>query len=115
MKQSERQVQRAIIRDLKQFGIGYAHVPNGAHLAGDGVARAKQMGALIGDGLYLGFPDLFIFKKGRVGLLEVKADGGKLSDNQKTCHAHLRDEGLPVAVVRSSLDVVETLKEWGWL
>lgn len=114
-KLSERDVQRAIIRDLKKVGVGYAHVPNGAHLSGDGVARAKQMGALIGDGLYKGFPDLIVFKKGRMGLLEVKSEGGKVSDSQKDCHAHLAEEQIPFAVVRSPLDAFDTLKAWGWL
>ena len=114
-KLSERQVQRLIIRDLKKAGIGYAHVLNGWHLAGDGEARGRQMNALKGDGLYPGFPDLIVFSKGRVGLLEVKAEGGRLQDTQKDCHEHLRREGLPVAVVRSSLDAFDTLKAWGWI
>lgn len=112
---TERQVQRAIIKDLRKYGVGYAHVPNGSHLAGDAKARGKQMGVLKGDGLYVGFPDLIVFKNGRTGFFEVKKEGGKVSKEQKDCHAHLSNEGLPIAVVRSPLDAFDTLKEWGWL
>jgi hypothetical protein len=50
---TERQVQRAI---LAMAGTCFRNVfitaiPNGAHLAGDRVARFKQAGALIGDGM----------------------------------------------------------------
>ena len=109
----ERIIQREIIKALKQIGVGYAHVPNGAHLAGGKESRFKQMGALKGDGLYPGFPDLIIWRKGNVAFLEVKDVKGKPTDNQTACHAHMRADGLLVAIVRSADDAIEAVKKWG--
>lgn len=59
---SERQIQRLIIKGLRKLGIRCAHVPNGAHLAGDAQARMRQMAALRADGLLPGFPDLLLWR-----------------------------------------------------
>ena len=79
--------------------------PNGAHLAGSSTARFKQMGALLGDGMRKGFPDILIFwSYGRGALIEVKRPKfGRLGDEQMILHAKLRSIGWPVAVC-SSID-----------
>jgi hypothetical protein len=115
-KQSERLVQRAIIRALGKLGFRAVHVPNGAQLAGGAQSRARQMNALKGDGLLVGFPDLIIFSKdGRVGFLEVKNEGGKQSSNQIIVERWMIEESQKYAVVRSVDDALATLRTWGWL
>ena len=101
---SERQVQRSILR---MIGTCFReclvhHSPNGAHLAGGEVARFKQMGALLGDGMKRGWPDLIVLWSPNKGcLIEVKRQGGRLSPEQKAMHELLQSLRWPIATVRS--------------
>lgn len=115
MKPTERQVQRAILR---MAGICFpdmliAHVPNGAHLAGDSTARFKQMGALLGDGLKRGWPDLICVWRGGVALLEVKRPGGRLTGEQPALHAQLAAIGHAPEVVTSPGEAFAALVDRG--
>jgi hypothetical protein len=94
---TERQVQRAI---LAMCGIAFpdvlvVHIPNGAHLSGDERSRCMQMGALKGDGLKIGFPDLGFYWNHGHCLMEVKRPGGKLSPQQVIMHVRLRARLYP--------------------
>lgn len=64
-------------------------------------------------GLTPGVPDLVVTKEGRAYFLEVKTDIGRASKVQEIVHKRLAYCGCKVAVVRSLVDAVETLKEWG--
>ncbi len=114
---TERQVQRQILAMLRQcFPLVISHhSPNGAHLAGNDAARFKQMGALLGDGMLRGFPDIALFWAHGKGLLcEVKRPKlGKLSDTQTALHARLSAIGWPVAVVTTPDEVYELLRDAG--
>lgn len=108
-------IQRQIRSYLSARGIESVAVPNGAVLAGDARSRAIQMNALKRDGLKVGFPDLLAFcPKGRIGFIEVKVEGGKLSPAQEDCHEWLICLGHKVSICRSIADVEETLDAWGW-
>lgn len=114
---TERQVQRSI---LKMAGTCFPDVyitavPNGAHLAGNDVARFKQMGALKGDGLKIGFPDLIcLWSPGDGCLIEVKRPKkGKLSDEQKAVHQRLIDLCWPVTTVTSIDEAYTFLRQCG--
>ncbi len=100
---TERATQRSILSMMgKCFPqVFVAHIPNGAHLAGSSLARAKQIGALKGDGMKVGMPDLLCLWDGGGVLLEVKREkGGVVSDSQKAVHQRLSDIGWPVSIVR---------------
>ncbi len=114
---TERAVQRQI---LAMCGRAFPNVfitaiPNGAHLAGSNVARFKQMGALKGDGLKVGFPDLLmLWPHGKGALVEVKRPKlGKLNPAQVALHARLSAIGWPVAVVTSPDEVFTLLRDAG--
>ena len=114
---TERQVQRSI---LQMCGICFPDVfitaiPNGAHLAGNDTARFKQMGALKGDGLKVGFPDLLcLWAPGTGCLLEVKRPKvGRLSDAQIAVHCKLAVIGWSVATVTSQDEAYAFLKACG--
>lgn len=112
----ETALQREILAHLEGKGIWPVHVPNGAQLAGNSKRRAIQMNALKADGLKVGFPDLSVYNSaGRIGHIEVKCEGQKQSENQKTCQAILEAMGHKYAVCRSIADVDETLSEWNWI
>lgn len=114
---TERQVQRAI---LKMAGISFPDVfitaiPNGAHLAGDTIARFKQIGALKGDGLKVGMPDLLcLWSPGDGCFIEVKRPKlGKMSDDQIKVHQRLIDLCWPVATVTSTEEAYTFLRQCG--
>lgn len=114
---TERQVQRAILR---MAGVCFRDVyitaiPNGAHLAGDTVARFKQIGALKGDGLKVGFPDMLCLWAVRSGaLIEVKRPKtGRISPEQRAVHETLTALGWPVATVTSTEEAYRFLRECG--
>ena len=52
-------------------------------------------------GRLTGFPDLIIFYKERVLLVEFKTIIGRLSDNQKIVFADLQSQGFPVHIIRT--------------
>lgn len=114
----ERTVQRGILTIAEACRCYVIHVPNGAHLAGDRLARAKQMAALKADGLRAGFPDLLIIDKTadrRIGMVEVKReDGGVVAEAQERWADILRGLGYPYALLRQPEDLIATLREWGW-
>lgn len=116
----ERVVQRAIIKDLRALGFRVVHVPNGGEYKGDAHARLRMAMAKRADGEVKGFPDLIVMrplKRGTpaIGFLEVKREGGTISDDQLRCHAVIASDGFPVATVCTRDGAIDALKEWGWL
>ncbi len=114
---TERQTQRSILR---MAGICFpdvliVHIPNGAHLSGDERARCMQIGALKGDGLKTGFPDLMAIWNRGVAFLEVKRPGcrGRLSPDQQYMHQTLAKLGFVPAVCTSPEEAYEFLRERG--
>ena len=114
---TERQQQRSILKMRKQCfpRVFMFHVPNGAHLAGSQVSRFKQMGALKGDGLVNGVPDLFaIWAVQRMAAFEVKrTHKSPVSDEQKAVHELLRSLGIPTHIVTNAAEAFDILKELG--
>jgi hypothetical protein len=114
---TEREVQRGI---LKMLGLCFprvfvTHIPNGAHLAGNATARFKQIGALKGDGLKVGMPDLLcLWSAGQGAFIECKRPKtGRLSDGQVAVHGKLAVIRWPVAVVTSIEEAFDFLKGQG--
>ena len=114
----ERPVQRQAIDLLARIWIATVHVPNGAHLAGSKLSRAKQMAALKRDGLRPGFPDLILFDTrliGRIGFVECKRQGKvKLDPEQERWRDKLTAWGFPWGFISEPEDVLALVKEWGW-
>ena len=113
---TERCIQRQIIAVIRlQYpGVWYCAIPNGAHLAGDAQARFRQIGALKGDGLKIGAPDLVCVWNGGGKFLEVKRPKtGRVSDDQQKVHEYLGAVGWPVAIVKSVEDAVAALDAAG--
>lgn len=115
---TERQVQRSI---LSMMGVAFPrvlvhHSPNGGHLAGDREARFKQVGALKGDGMKVGWPDLTAVWNHGVAFLEVKRPGyspSEVSPKQREIHATLAEMGFTPAIVTSPEEAFQFLKERG--
>jgi hypothetical protein len=61
-----------------------------------------------------GFPDLAVFFRGRLVLLELKRSrGGQLSPAQKALHPRLEAAGFPVQVVRSVPEALDAVAAAG--
>lgn len=115
-KPLEKEVQKDILSTLAAYGFVGVHVPNGAVLAGDERRRSMQMNALKRAGVKPGFPDLIVLgPPGKVGFIEVKREGGKLSHDQEHWRDCLALKQVPYAVCRSIQDTIDTLREWGWI
>ena len=71
------------------------------------------MGALKGDGLKVGTPDLLCVWNRGVAFLEVKRPGGKLSPAQEAVHEALGGLGWPVAIVTSPDEALAALEARG--
>jgi len=113
---TERAIQREILRMCGTVfpAVLVVHVPNGAHLSGTDAQRSRQMGALRGDGLKPGFPDLIALWNGGAGFLEVKRPKtGRVSDDQKAMIGHLSELSHNVAIVRSAIEAQDALLSWG--
>lgn len=115
---TERIVQRQI---LAMIGTAFPrvfvhHSPNGGHLAGNDAARFKQVGALKGDGMKVGFPDLIAFWNHGVALMEVKRPGyspSAVKPAQIQVHATLAEMGFAPAIVTSPAEAFAFLRERG--
>jgi hypothetical protein len=115
---TERQVQRAII---SMMGTAFPsvlvhHSPNGGHLAGNDEARFKQAGALRGDGMKPGFPDLIAIWNRGVAFMEVKRPGyapSQVKPQQIQIHARLAELGFAPAIVTSPEEAFAFLRERG--
>lgn len=70
-------------------------------------ARRKARGCIAG------VPDMEFHYRGRALCVELKAERGRLSPEQRVLHARLKAAGTPVAVCRSLDDVIDFLRAQG--
>lgn len=85
-------------------------IPNGAYLAGDAKARARQMARLKWEGLVAGIPDLSI-PEWSMWIEFKRVKGGVVSENQKTVCGYLRSIGQTVIVAHGCEDGIRQVRE----
>lgn len=77
---------------------------------------AVQGGHERGLGAIKGWPDLAVYGPGPDGpsawFAEIKAPGGKVSDEQRALHDRLMDAGFSVRIVRSVEDMRKAVSDW---
>ena len=114
--ESERVIQRRIVKALRKLGIMVHHSPNASAMPGDRFAKVKQAAVLKADGMLAGFPDLLLVDRdGECAFMEVKRPGGSLEASQEAVLPKLRARCPRVAVVTSLDEAMDALKRWGWL
>lgn len=110
---TENQIQRAVFQHLAQRAA-----PNvfAFHPKNGGVhQKGRRRGINAGLGVIPGVPDVIIIKDGRVAALELKADKGKLSDNQVTTQLRMIQCGCAVHVSHGLDEALEWLERKGFL
>lgn len=97
---------RAVLRQLYLHlpGAVIHHSPNEFPGKGDAIARAIAKAKK--NGMVVGFPDLIVFWRGQVALVEVKAPGGRLSGPQKETISRFEGNGFAVHVVTDPDDCI---------
>lgn len=105
----ESKIQQAIVKYAKLLKLDVFSIPNGADVPASNRMRLKS------EGLLPGVPDLFfpIASNEYNGLfMEVKAEGGRLSKEQKTVIKRLKENGYSCVVVYSLDDAIKEIKEY---
>jgi hypothetical protein len=108
----EAAIQRAVFQHLRARGapgIFAFHVPNG------GYRRPTEAAILKGLGVVAGVPDVFAVHNGRCFALELKAEGGRVSDKQLETIAALREAGAFTCVAEGLDRALACLEAWGLL
>jgi len=89
-------------------GVVVAAIPNAAKRGQKALNQAKKEGAL------WGFPDLAVIHAGRSAYLEFKAGRAKPKQHQIDAMNRIHDQGVPVALVRTTEGAMRFLKQQGF-
>lgn len=109
---TEETVHRAIVAHLARRaanGVVWWHVPNGE------ARHAAIGGKLRGLGTRRGMPDLMFLRAGTLYALELKREGGKVSDAQRSMLAELEAAGAVVEVAYGLDEALGALQRWGMI
>jgi hypothetical protein len=108
-QQPERLIHQALVRHLEWRllpGTFWWHPATGGK-------RALITGSLMKSlGSKAGLPDIMIIAFGQVFGIELKADGGRLSAEQRTCHVALREAGATVETADTIDAALDLLTRW---
>lgn len=116
-QQPEEAIQIQVVAHLRKHGVRFFHVPNGSK------ATARYRAKLWSLGLEAGVPDIVIvdpprargYECARAAALELKADKGRVSDEQKQWLADLAARGWATAVTYGLDQALAQLRAWGYL
>src|SRR5919201_28783 len=108
-QQPEAQIQRAVMQHLEARaapGVFWFAVPNG------GDRSPIEAAIMKGLGVTPGVPDVIAIKGGRAYCLELKAEGGKLSDAQEHVLIKLREAGAMATHTHGIDQAIRVLEGW---
>jgi hypothetical protein len=109
---TEVQIQRAVIELLAwcaRPGVFAFHVPLGGYRTPTEAAIFKAIGTVAG------VPDLIILFESHCYALELKAEGGRLTEIQRVTHGRMREAGAIVATAHGVDEAIAQLRAWGLL
>jgi hypothetical protein len=109
---SEQSIQAAVFQHFRAraaAGVFAFHVPNG------GYRRPIEAKILQGLGVTGGVPDVCAIKQGRAYFLELKAEGGRLSEAQERALIALREAGAMATHAHGLSQALRILEGWGLL
>lgn len=106
-KNSEASIQKQIAEVFVKNGWEVIRYNSGV-MQGDG--RYVVFCSNITTGLNSGHPDLICFKNHKAVRIEVKAEGGKLSENQKKYALKGLEYGNPIVILKSKDDAIRLIQ-----
>lgn len=98
---TEKQIHAAVIEHWKVYGF-----------PGTLVATIPNEYAFGQPGLTPGLPDLMVIRQGYLGFIELKREGGKLSQAQRDMNNMLLSAGIAVAVTYGRDEPIQVLETW---
>lgn len=108
-RRPEQDIQRTVFKHLRQrpaAGVFAFHCPNGG-------ARSRVEASIFkGIGVTSGVPDVLVIKDGQLYGLELKADDGKISEQQLCTLRAMQEAGARVAVATGLDNALRKLEEW---
>jgi hypothetical protein len=111
-RRPEQALQRAIIEHLAwraKPGVFCFHVPLG------GWRSPVEAAILKGIGTVAGVPDVIILFEGRTYALELKTQGGRVTDVKRVVHERMRAAGAIIATAFGIDEALAQLSRWGLL
>ncbi len=120
LKRPEQEIQRAVVQHLRQRGMPglvFWHTPNGAFYGGKRNAKgvAIQGAIMSGLGVRAGVSDIIAVHAGKIFALELKALGGRATDDQLKFIAEIDRAGAFTALAEGLDAALSTLESWGLL
>jgi VRR-NUC domain len=109
---TEQQFQKAIFAHLRQRGTPGAFF---WHPFSGGYRRAKEAAIYKGLGAIAGLPDVMIVHSGNLYCVELKREGGRLSDTQQDVLIKLREAGAMATHCHGLDQALRVLEGWGLL
>ena len=108
----ETAIQCTVIQHLQTRavpGVIYFHTPNGGYRGKTEAAQFKAMGVLAG------VSDLILFHAGKLYCLELKAQGGRATEEQMAFIQAMERQGAFTAIATGLDRALATLEAWGLL
>src|SRR5262245_58404644 len=112
MSRPEQQIQRAVFEHFRMRaapGVIAWHTPNG------GWRSKAEASILAGLGVRSGMPDVFALRNGRLFALELKPDGGRLTESQEQTLIALRAAGAEATHTHGLDQALAKLEQGGLL
>src|SRR5258707_1119859 len=113
MKHDETKIHQAVVKHLNLRGVSglvYWHAPMGIH------AASKMQGALAKSlGARKGVSDLVLVHKSKIYCLELKAPGGRATEEQLLFIADMERQGAFTAIATGIDQALKTLEIWALL
>jgi hypothetical protein len=110
--QPEAQIQRTIFDHLRQRGVADVFF---WHPFSGGFRRPKEAAIYKGLGAIAGLPDVMILHQGKLYCVELKVEGGRLSEAQEQVLIKLRDAGAMATHAHGLDQAIRILESWGLL
>jgi VRR-NUC domain len=108
----EQQVHRAVVQHLRQRdvpGVVFLHVPNGGKRKPIEAAIFKSLG------VRAGASDLLLWHDRKSFALELKAQGGRATEDQRQFLADMEKAGAFTCLAEGLTSALATLEKWGLL
>src|SRR5215471_18733222 len=111
-RRPEAAIQRAVFQHLRARGAPGVFA---FHPANGGYRKPVEAAILKGLGVVAGVPDVFAVHNGRCFALELKAEGGRVTDKQFETMDALREAGAFTCIAEGLDRALAVLESWGLL